>query len=348
MNLSDIKILIIENDTDDAKYIKNALVSHTDKIGSKFNKNNILQHIVKPININGVDKEKEPSVIYNETKNIINQNDIDVLFIDLNLGKSTQQGIQLIRQYMNDPILASIPKYVITTETNFLEEKDTTGVYINTDIQHFTTILNKPTPNEEKYYISRFNDEQLFESLPVIASVYQKQKTEYNIEYIIKEFETKTIFMLSEDQNSTNLIISNVTKVLNVIESIDEKVENINQKTIAIEIMTKSIAKALPKIADKKKAKQIIDEWENNDDFKNIMGRDFPEMSKGLYSALKEGWNNILDNATEDISQVLYDAGKEYIDKQAGVDDNDDKIVLVMKYSSFFAEKIWEAKKAIL
>lgn len=340
IRLDEIKVLIIEDEQNTADHIKKALLALENEIEEKFQEKNIHFYIVNPsVDNEGVNTQASATDIYIKTKDIIKDKKIDVLFIDLNLGRDTNQGINLIRQYMQDPSIALLPKYIITTETSFLqEEKD--GVFKNTDIKQYTTIYKKPNTQSQETYTNLFKDNKITKTFPVLVEIYRKQKESITIDYLIEEFETKTMFMLSENQNSTDLIISNVNKVLNTIDSIDKQVENINQKTIAIEIITKSIAKALPKIGTKAKGKQLIEEWEKDDDLQKALGDDFPVKPEGFYKKLKDIAEEFSAKASEDIAELLYNAGKEYLEKKVDIQDDDSKLVMLTKYSAYFTEKV--------
>jgi len=328
INLTEIKVLIIEDEEEDAKNIKTALLQYKTNNDSKIHEENI--SIYYP-------KEKDIHELLEDTKKIIIDKQINVLFLDLNLGISTQEGIKLIRLYMNDPMIAYIPKYVITKETGFLEV-ETNGIFINADIQHYTAILNKPTPNSEQEFYDTFTQEQLFESLPIVIESYLNLLQKIDIQYTLNQLNYKIDEAQINDEESIRILETNKK----ILEKIDKVVLDIKEKTELIEIITNATAKALPKIATKAKAKKLIEAWEKDKQLKYIMGKNFPQLENGLFNKLKELYEGFEEGAGKDIGELLYEAGKGYINTEAGIECEDTKLVILMKYSAYFTEKATE------
>lgn len=333
-NLSEINILIIEDDMDVIHAIKQALLEMSNSIGSKFNDSNI--HFVH------IEKKKDAS--YHEANSILAQvletirtKSIDTLFIDLNYGGDTSQGLNLIRLLVNDNLYAMIPKYIITQERNFLTlEKD--GVFYNADIEHYCTVFKKPD-NQHKYkgYIKIFEKKALVETLPILVDLYRKDLNSLGS----KEFVEKVMHSIDESQLNEEKIIHILSAQSKILGEINFSIKNIDERTKLIEIITKVTVAALPKITDKAKAKKLVEEWQGDGKLLKVMGDDFPELPKGLYQKLKGVAEGFADSSTEDIGKFLYEAGKEYINNEAGIEEGDAKLDMLMKYTAYFTEKTY-------
>ncbi len=334
-NLSNIKILIIEDENEVIKAITQALCKLENNIGGRFTESNIHTQQIDGIEL------RSPQDIYNTVSSTIEKENIDVLFIDLNFGETTKEGLNFIRLLLNHPIFASIPKYIITGEDRFLEEKDEDGNFINTDIEHFCTIYHKPSgqykPDE---YQELFNRKQLVSSLPILVSLYRREINNLNF----GQFLTKIEHFSAKNEIAVEEITSYILSQIELVKNIDKKANSILDKVTQIDIVTKAIAQSLPKIASKKQAKEIVQLWEKNTDFQKIMGDQFPKLPKGLFNAMKDMVEQMGDNITEDISKHIYEAGKKYVidylDDQARVQEHDDTLTITLKYSAFFVESV--------
>jgi len=332
MNLSEIKIVIIEDSERDLCAINQALC--------KLKKNN--SDCIKKDNITNILINSSDDLNLAVSK-IISANP-DILFIDLHLVESINDGTDLIDNLMNlESSLKYIPKYIISGADKVFENDDYRDLF-----QYAYPIIKPDSKNlegsssqqcdelTEDYYNIFEAKHKLNKTLPLLASMYRIILDKFEITTLLKAIRYK----VDEEQIKSEDILKYLQLQEKIIDKIDITTKDIKEKVILVEIITKSIAKALPKITDKTKAKKLIDEWGNNIEFQNAMGSYFPELPTGLYNAIKEGFSNIVDNSTEDISKLLYDAGKTYINTNAGIEKDDDKMIALMKYSAYFTEKV--------
>ena len=338
IHVSDIKILIIEDEEDTIEAIKTALLALKNSIDAQFVESNIYSQIIQKNEDNKLPSTQE---IYNTVISTIEEKNIDVLFIDLNYGGGTEQGINLIRQLMNHDIFASIPKYIITGEKDFLNIKDSNENFINTDIEHFCTIYDKPHQQyNSEGYKELFEDKILISSLPILVEPYRNDINHPNFEKSL----TKLEYFAAKNEIAVEEIMSYILKEIEIVRRIDTATASVLDKVTQIDIVTKAIAQSLPKIASKQQAEEIVQLWEQNTEFKNIMGDQFPELQKGLFNAMKDIVKDMGDNITEDISKHIYEAGKKYVidylDKKADVEKHDDTLTITLKYSAFFVESV--------
>lgn len=143
--------------------------------------------------------------------------------------------------------------------------------------------------------------------------------------------------------NSMNKTMQEFTKLYReLIEHVQYKreLEDIKNKVSNIEIVVKVVASSLPKITDKKSAKKLIENWEENDSFKNAMKEQFPSTIDNLFSSIKDKIEKLKDGATENITEALLEQVKVYIDQEAEISGEETKIIKFFKYSAYITEEI--------
>jgi len=334
--MNEIKILVIEDEVEHFEGIQKGLLEMTKDDFVQLEKDNIIYFEVST----------ENPIKYSNLMSTIKEEKINCLFIDLYYGDhdGKLEGIELIKTLTEkeSKVFKYIPKYIITSAGEAKENPEYSNIF---QYAHYMAkppskiVSNLGEVNEfplSKKYKSLFESEQLHITLPILVGMYEAIVEKFKL-YGLLENIKHTVY---EAQINNEDILKYLQLQSQIIDKIDLTTDNILERTKLIEIITKSIAKALPKIADKSKAQKLIDEWEDNIEFTNAMGSDFPELPAGLYNAIKEGFSHIANNSTEDISKLLYDAGKTYINEKAGIDKDDDKMIALMKYSAYFTEKV--------
>ncbi len=148
--------------------------------------------------------------------------------------------------------------------------------------------------------------------------------------------------LIKEKINITLPVFAELYENLSNAINISSRLDDIDYKLSSIRIIVQQIAKTLPKITDKSKANKIIDEWENDDDFKKEMDCYFPNKRDGFFNKLRDFKNNAQENAAE----ALYEQAVEYFEKEAEIDSDDDtKMVKFLKYSAYIVEEIGQVVK---
>lgn len=148
--------------------------------------------------------------------------------------------------------------------------------------------------------------------------------------------------LIKEKINVTLPVFAELYENLSNAINISGRLDNIDYKLSSIQIIVKQIATTLPKIADKTKANKIIESWEEDIEFKEIMKEYFPTKVDGLFEKLKDFKNIVKENAAE----AIYEQAVNYFEKEAEIDHDDDtKMVKFLKYSVYIVEKIGQVVK---
>lgn len=168
---------------------------------------------------------------------------------------------------------------------------------------------------------------------------------EQEVKIIIKKPSDRSKYedkLIKEKINVTLPVFAELYENLSNAINISSRLDNIDYKLSSIQIIVQQIAKTLPKLTDKKKANKIIEEWEQNADFKIEMDIYFPNKIDGLFNKLKDFKDIVKENAAE----ALYEQAVDYFEKEAEIDsDEDTKMVKFLKYSAYIVEKIGQAAK---
>ena len=332
MNLNEIRISIIEDSQRDLCAIKKGLTKLRKNSSDKIDNENISELLID-----------EKDSLVNAITNLKDFNP-DIIFIDLHLIDSINDGKDLIENLMSEESpLKYIPKYIISGADKVFDN----GNY--GELFQYAYPIKKPDMKNlegseeeqcshlsEEYYALFEGKHKLNKTLPLLASMYRRVVEKFNIDQLLKGVE----FKLDEAQIKQEDTMKYLQIQEKVLKKIDITTINIEEKTKLIEIMSKSIAKALPKLATKANAEKLILEWENDDDFKKAMGEYFPEEVKGLYEKIRNIAENFSETASEDIGELLYNAGKEFLEKEVKIENDDSKLVMLTKYSAYFTEKV--------
>jgi response regulator RpfG family c-di-GMP phosphodiesterase len=168
---------------------------------------------------------------------------------------------------------------------------------------------------------------------------------EQEVKIIIKKPSDRAKYkdkLIKEKINVTLPVFAELYENLSNAINISSRLDNIDYKLTSIQIIVQQIAKTLPKITDKSKANKIIDEWLQDESFKKEMDCYFPDKRDGLFNKLNDFKDSIKENAAE----ALYEQAVNYFESEAEIDAEDDtKMIKLVKYSAYIAEKIGEAVK---
>lgn len=184
-----------------------------------------------------------------------------------------------------------------------------------------------------------------YKKLPIIILTSNNEKddeahnvtTESPDRFIVKEDTNKKSFI-----NKINFEIRkhdlNITS-----EKIYDIVKDTNNKVTELGVLSKIIVKTLPELTDKKKANKIIEEWEQDKEFRDIMTECFPSKKQDLFKKLQKFTEQLADDTKENMADALYEQATLYFEKEAEIDEEDTKMIQFLKYSTYIVEKIGEA-----
>lgn len=199
--------------------------------------------------------------------------------------------------------------------------------------------------------VSKFLNHPIYRYIPKIIFTGIEDYSDINpivvqeVKIIIKKPNDRTKYettLIKEKINITLPIFAELYENLCNSINIASRLDNIDYKLSSIQIVVQQIAKTLPKLADKTKANKIIEEWEQDNDFKKEMGIYFPTKIDGLFNKLKD----FKEIAKENTMEAIYEQAIDYFEKEAEIDSKDDtKMVKALKYSVYIVEKIGQAVK---
>ena len=339
MILQDLKIAIVENEERDMCAIASAL-QQLNKFGSdKINKDNIFKIYI------GSDEDLFKVI---EKLKIFKP---DILFVDLHLITSVEDGRGLIKNIINSnqDVLQYIPKYIISGEANIQQFTDTF---------QFAYLVTKPSVDNitglddeqckklaAEYYLLFDTQHKMTKTLPLLGDMYRTIIEKFDTDSMLTKIEHK----IDVGEITNEQIIGTLQTQSNLLGKIQITTSDIKERTQLIEIITKATAKALPKITDNVKAKKLIEDWGKDNNLKNALGNEFPDLPKGLYEKMKIIVDTFKDEAKDDLVETIYNTGKEYIinylDTEANVTDDDTKMIILTKYAALLTERIVSIKK---
>ncbi len=150
----------------------------------------------------------------------------------------------------------------------------------------------------------------------------------------IENLERKIEKYLKEKEQSDIL-----DEIYSLLKKIDTDVTDIKKNT---KLLSHMIAKSLPQLTDKNKAKEIIDCWEQDPEFKNIIKDCKIKKPENLFNKLKTLKENLTDRAKENFAEMLYEEVTQFFESEAEIDEKDDRLTKFLKYSTYAVEKIGE------
>lgn len=289
--LSDTKVLIIEDDKNQAVSIQDGLVKlKNENNADQFNKENIRMFIV--------DKETEDtSSIRAKITRMIDEYNIDVLFIDLHLINNSKDGISIIRGLMEDEniIYRNIPKYIITDE----EAAKTNDAY--KDSLQYAYFMYKGEANPAAYK-DKFERERLIYSIPILVKSFREIK----------------------NLTKHEMILHNMQKVLG---SIKDDTNDIKLKIDVIDHMNQTMFKLFPLISpDKKNREKMLSTIK--EDLSSYLSFDFDDLFQettkklAFIESVSKEFNKLL---TTDLKKGAWETFKDSVKsiaKSQGIEDD--------------------------
>lgn len=274
------------------------------KTGCEIVDKNKIQQLIKDLNNPVHSKENEFDKWLNT---IYTQYKIMAFVLDVELKTDPLNGISILNRIRNGDFLDS------TNKNQFFCD--------NIPIIMFTGVDSKEDEYKKSSYENKLPNH--FLSKNTIAND--------SLTHILEE-EIRKYFTLT----SSMKIEENIQEILNITK-------DTNNKLTEITVIVKMIAKTLPQLTDNTKANNIIEDWENDDTFRQEMDIYFPTKRDGLFNKLKD----FKDIAKENTMEAIYEQAVVYFDNEAEIDsDNDTKMVKFLKYSAYIVEKIGQAVKS--
>ena len=334
MKLDDIKTLIIDDNYTNTEQMAlglkdldiNFIYPYIQENNKNENKNIDFSTTIKNYAIN-----KQITQLYGYIKNVIKDEKIDLLFLDLNLtdnesyGETT--GEELIKLFLesDEQFLSNLPIVIVSRHPK--EE-------LQKGYPRLSTLLyiEKPTSGFNKEsFVQQVKLEKLNDYWEQIVENYRKSRDCGTYIEDVKYIKTKLEFLNYDDK----------------LSSILETVENINGTTLATKemvlmtkILTQTIAKSLPKLTNKSQGKQLIQEWEDDENFIQSMEKYFPKRAQTLFQKINNKLNELEGNIQDDVSEIIYEQAISFLEKEADIENEDDKMTKYMKYGSLIVEKI--------
>jgi response regulator RpfG family c-di-GMP phosphodiesterase len=200
--------------------------------------------------------------------------------------------------------------------------------------------------------IEKLFNHPLYRYLPKIIFTGIEDFSEINP---IVEQEVKIIIQKPSDRTKyyNKLLINKVNITLpvfaelfdNLNNSLDiiSRLDKIDYKLDEIKIITMQIVKSLPLLTDKSKAKQIIDNMNNDKEFNKIMKECNIEKPANLFDKLTNLKEKFTENAKENFAEMIYEEVTQFFESEAEIDEDDTKMVQFLKYSTYIVEKVGEA-----
>lgn len=256
MLLSNIKILILEDSSTDIRLIKEGLFTLENEEEDKFDKDLVYEYLVET-------KDN----LYKNIKQKILKDEIDVLFIDLNLFKNYEDGLKIIKKLIKDePKIKNIPKYILSSQN----VKDTE---LYKEVEQFTNLFIQK-PGSERTYEDCFIDAHIVQTLPIIVDMYREIKKSFDIEIILATIKYK-------------------------LDRIKINTDTIKERTYLIENMNQTMIKLMPQTIDNEKQKEKLKNFIKND-MSNYLKIDednfFPE---------KEDRNKFVDEVSKQFDEMV-------------------------------------------
>lgn len=286
-----------------------------------------------------------------------NKEDVNILIIE-----DHEDDFKFLREALNNIGFKVFPEEFVTIEESenvYLKYKDILDDLIKKNILIHTIFFDlnlKDTDENNKggsgaalirnllhHNIYKYTPKVIFTGIEDFSDI--DPTVEQEVKIIIKKPSDRANYentLIKEKMNITLPVFAELYENLADAINISSRLDNIDCKLSTIQIIVQQIAKTLPKITDKNKANKIIDEWEKDDDFKEVMDGYFPNKVDGLFNKLQDFKDIVKENAVE----ALYEQAIVYWEHEAEINaDDDTKMVKFLKYSTYVVEKIGQAVK---
>lgn len=215
------------------------------------------------------------------------------------------------------------------------------------------SILNMISNGEIYPIVDRFGKKFFCSNVPkIIFTSKDDIKTKYeNVAWVLNKNTLSNEKFIEDLENKINTYIQNIEEnkqtyifddIYSLLKEIDGDVKDIKKNT---KLISQMIAKSLPLLADRNKAKKIIDSWEQDSDFKNIMKECNIKKSENLFQKLQTLKEKFTDNTKKNLSEMIYEEATQFFESEADIDKKDDRLTKFLKYSAYIVEKIGQAVK---
>lgn len=215
------------------------------------------------------------------------------------------------------------------------------------------SILNMISNGEIYPAVDRFGKKFFYLQVPkIIFTSKDDIKTKYeNVAWVLNKNTLSNDKFIKDLENKINTYMQNISEnkqiyilddIYSLLKEIDGDVKNIKENT---KLISKMIAKSLPLLTDRNKAKKIIDSWEEDPDFGNIMKDCNIKEPENLFKKLKTLKEKFTDKTKENLSEMIYEEATQFFESEADIDEKDDRLTKFLKYSAYIVEKISQAVK---
>lgn len=215
------------------------------------------------------------------------------------------------------------------------------------------SILNMISNGEIYPVVDRFGKKFFCSNVPkIIFTSKDDIKTKYeNVAWVLNKNTLSDEKFIEDLENKINTYIQNIAEnkqiyilddIYSLLKEIDGDVKDIKKNT---KLISQMIAKSLPLLTDKIKAKKIIDSWEQDSDLSSIMKDCNIRKPENLFEKLQSLKVKFTDNAKENLSEMIYEEAIQFFESEADIDEKDDRLTKFLKYSAYIVEKIGQTVK---
>lgn len=278
-------------------------------LGCKVLEKSEIQNLLNSLHENSSDIESQKEVFRKWFLDIDAKYEILAFILDVELETNPFDGISILNMISNGEIYPVADRFGKKFFCSYVPKMIFTSKDdIKTKYENIAWVLNKNTLSDEKF----------IEDLENKINTYMQNISEHKQIYILDD-----IYLL--------------------LKEIDGDVKDIKKNT---KLISEMIAKSLPLLTDKKKAKKIIDYWEKDPKFKDIIKDCNIKKPENLFGNLKALKEKFTDNTKENFAEMLYEEVTQFFESEADIDEKDDRLTKFLKYSAYAVEKIGEAVKS--
>jgi CheY-like chemotaxis protein len=323
-----MNILIIDDENQNVREIKQGLVELGISSHTIFPKEEHIDNI--SIKISEYANDKQYETIYLKLKSLIKKEDIDILFLDLNLtgeeNSTETSGQKIIEMFANsnEQFLSELPIVVVS---KYDKEKLPEGLIKIIPFMHI-----KKSPGFDRYEFEQVvNRTKLNVAWSSIVNSYSKIKNNENHKGDLVYIKQKLEQINYEEK---------LDSIINTIDTIKTtSIEN-NEKLQTLEIFSKSIIKTLPLLTNKQNTQKILDSLEESE-INDILGEEFPNhlkdtLYKKIKGVLKKETNDFTETLMKDIKKEIGD----YIGQEANFKEQDNVVEKTGKLTLYLYNRI--------
>ena len=283
--------------------IKFSEIINEAKTGCKVLDKKDIQELIKNLNNPSDNKETEFDSWLNK---IHSEYEILAFVLDIELKTEPFNGISILNRIRKGDFLTA------TNKNQFFCE-------------HIPILMLTGVDSKDNEY----EDSSYKQKLP--THFFNKNTISYvKLQHTLEE-EISKFYSLTKDKE----IEKNVEEILNITKENSDILKQIN-------VIVKMIAKSLPMLTDKTKAKQIIDNMNTDEEFKKFMQECSIVKPENLFTKLSYLKDKFTDSSKDNLAEMIYEEATQFFESEAKVDENDDRLTKFLKYSTYTVEKIGE------